>query len=567
MSPRTATGRPGSLYAPVERDAVRIGALWVDRTPVTNRRYAAFVAATGHRAPVFWNLGVMPSSLSEHPVVGVDFFDVLAYARWAGGFPPTLGEWLLASGLDEAGAYPWGDRFDNERCNTVRSGWRGTSPVGAHAAGAAPTGCLDLCGNVWEMTCTPAPGDPESVLTKGGSWYDYPVHAKLNAEPFRTRLHRGGATVGFRLVYGSQQVADFLPEEVIDHGIAFRRKRDQNETGEDEAHADWTDTVTELRRAAATKLDLSEVAQEIEIAASSAIERVHEFFERAESEPTTTSRVPPKTTRRSEARDKRMDQVLGAVERLAPRPRLKSPLFLWALVPAVLIALWMVYSLVASTNEDRKRTEAVRSIGTEVEVRTPEPAAPARPSHLERAIQNLDSRSIANRLGAERDLLDQPDESLPLVIAELGGAPGARARSSLLYLYSVMAEGPGRAAQLVDSEPGRGLVLVFSHFDAETRDLALLARRTARAEGVEFTAVYSGRARADAVIETFGLILSGSDIYMDTARPGYADRFAVDWPPELLGLAVDGSVAFRHQGRLRREQLLEELPKLSGSGR
>ena len=46
MSPRTAPDRPGSLYAPVERDAVRIGTLWVDRTPVTNRRYAAFVAAS-----------------------------------------------------------------------------------------------------------------------------------------------------------------------------------------------------------------------------------------------------------------------------------------------------------------------------------------------------------------------------------------------------------------------------------------------------------------------------------------------------------------------------------------
>ncbi len=51
---------------------------------------------------------------------------------------------------------------------------------------------------------------------------------------------------------------------------------------------------------------------------------------------------------------------------------------------------------------------------------------------------------------------------------------------------------------------------------------------------------------------------------MDSDSPGYADRFAVDWPPELLGLARDGHVAFRHQGHLRREQLLEDLPKLRG---
>ena len=50
-----------------ERDTVRVGDLEVDRAPVTNARYAAFVDATGHRPPVYWEDGVCPESLAQHP--------------------------------------------------------------------------------------------------------------------------------------------------------------------------------------------------------------------------------------------------------------------------------------------------------------------------------------------------------------------------------------------------------------------------------------------------------------------------------------------------------------------
>ena len=142
--------------APVHR--VTVDGFWMDRTPVTNRQFKAFVKATGHvtfaeAAPdpknypgspshmiyagslVFtppagpvdlrhfgewwslmrganWHRPYGPKSnintLDNHPVVHVTFADALAYARWAGKDLPTEAEWEFAArgGLDGA-EYAW----------------------------------------------------------------------------------------------------------------------------------------------------------------------------------------------------------------------------------------------------------------------------------------------------------------------------------------------------------------------------------------------------------------------------------------------------------------------------
>lgn len=204
-------------------DTVRTGSLEVDRAPVTNGRYATFVAATGHRPPLYWPKGECPPSLLRHPVTGVDFFDALAFALWSGGSIPTEDEWVAAGGLEEPSAYVWGDFFDSKRCNTAKSGVRGTTPVDAYPEGTAPSGCVDLCGNVWEMTCTAFPGNSDSIIVKGGSWSDLPAHARLDTQ-FRTRVNKGSSNVGFRLVYGVPGLLPyFVDRALVDQCIAFRR--------------------------------------------------------------------------------------------------------------------------------------------------------------------------------------------------------------------------------------------------------------------------------------------------------------------------------------------------------
>ncbi len=198
--------------APVRQ--VRVDSFRIDPHPVTNRQFAAFVAATGHRtlaeiAPdprdypgmaadmaqpgssVFraptrmhdradhghwwrftfgadWRHPAGPDSsldgLDDHPVVHIAHADAAAYASWAGKALPTEAEWEYAArgGLDRA-AYAWGDELAPEGRmlanywqgtfpveNHLTDGWAGTSPVGSFPANGH--GLYDMIGNVWEWT-------------------------------------------------------------------------------------------------------------------------------------------------------------------------------------------------------------------------------------------------------------------------------------------------------------------------------------------------------------------------------------------------------------------------------
>ena len=198
--------------APVRQ--VRVDPFWIDEAPVTNRAFASFVAATGHRtlaevAPdpadypgmpvemaqpgslVFertkqpvdlvdptqwwqfrfgadWRRPLGPGSdvddLGDHPVVHVAFEDAAAYAAWAGKRLPTEAEWEFAArgGLDGA-EFAWGDALAPEGqmlanywqgafpfANQLLDGWERTSPIGTYPPNGY--GLFDMIGNVWEWT-------------------------------------------------------------------------------------------------------------------------------------------------------------------------------------------------------------------------------------------------------------------------------------------------------------------------------------------------------------------------------------------------------------------------------
>lgn len=135
----------------------------IARFPVTNAQYAAFSAATGHRAPKFWRDGKMPDGKADHPVGGVNFHDCLAFCSWASEvlqLPirlPLEPEWEKAARgpstatQDNARVYPWGNRWESNRANTFESKLNDTTPVARFASeGASPYGVADLVGNVSE---------------------------------------------------------------------------------------------------------------------------------------------------------------------------------------------------------------------------------------------------------------------------------------------------------------------------------------------------------------------------------------------------------------------------------
>lgn len=198
--------------APTHR--VTVDSFWMDVTPVTNRQFAAFVAATGHRTfaeippraedypgalphmlragsltfrpPVgpfsmsnhlhwwdytfgaYWRAPTGPGSsldgLWDHPVVHVAYADALAYAQWAGKDLPTEAEWEYAArgGLDGA-EYAWGDELTLDGRhhantwqgrfpleNTQEDGFARTSPVKSYPPNGY--GLYDMIGNTWEWT-------------------------------------------------------------------------------------------------------------------------------------------------------------------------------------------------------------------------------------------------------------------------------------------------------------------------------------------------------------------------------------------------------------------------------
>jgi formylglycine-generating enzyme len=126
-------GRPDE--SPVHRvwiDTFELGAC-----QVTNSEYAAFAKASGHAPPP------APFHDPQQPVVGVSWFEALAYCEWSNGRLPTEAEWECAArGGIEGMHYPWGDEWPMQDDLAV------PRAVGRRAPNAY--GLYDMCENVHE---------------------------------------------------------------------------------------------------------------------------------------------------------------------------------------------------------------------------------------------------------------------------------------------------------------------------------------------------------------------------------------------------------------------------------
>jgi formylglycine-generating enzyme required for sulfatase activity/energy-coupling factor transporter ATP-binding protein EcfA2 len=173
-------GEEFSDERPVHR--VRLDTFYISRVPITNAQYRLFVEAAGHKPPEDWEEGRPPRGTESHPVVNVSWHDAMAYCEWLGRqlqVPgsrlqvwrngqlealnlgpgtwtvrlPSEAEWEKAARGDrDRRAYPWGDTFDANRCNSYELRLGDTTPVGIFSDGASPYGVLDMAGNVWEWT-------------------------------------------------------------------------------------------------------------------------------------------------------------------------------------------------------------------------------------------------------------------------------------------------------------------------------------------------------------------------------------------------------------------------------
>lgn len=133
---------------PEAQQDLTLPAFYVDVKLVTNRKYSDFMRAAGAAAPPHWPSRELPEGLADHPVVNITWDDAAAYAKWAGRRLPTAEEWQKAARGVDGRRYPWGNEFDEQRCNTKESGVGALTRAGRYARGASPYGCFDMVGNV-----------------------------------------------------------------------------------------------------------------------------------------------------------------------------------------------------------------------------------------------------------------------------------------------------------------------------------------------------------------------------------------------------------------------------------
>jgi gamma-glutamyl hercynylcysteine S-oxide synthase len=166
---------PRSQHAQV----MHLKAFWMDKYPVTNAQFKAFVDASGY-APAdrtnylrHWQGGTYPQGWGNKPVTWVSREDAEAYARWAGKRLPNEWEWQYAAQGTDGRLYPWGDQWAADAVPQSDTGrtMRGPDDVAAHPKGASPFGIMDLVGNVWQWTNEFVDDHTRAAVLRGGSSY------------------------------------------------------------------------------------------------------------------------------------------------------------------------------------------------------------------------------------------------------------------------------------------------------------------------------------------------------------------------------------------------------------
>ncbi len=211
----------GDHFHEGDGDEVPVHTVYLDtyymaKDKVSNRQYRHFIEAGGYAAPRFWSAGGFGeygreprfwkddcyhggglSGNDNFPVVGVSWFEAMAYCSWLSeetGFTyclPTEAEWEKAARGKDNRRFPWGQSIDGSYANFEHSGDRfepGITPLRFYDKNVSPYGVRGMTGNVWEWcydwysgseyyAASPemnpkGPDTGSSRILRGGGWVD-----------------------------------------------------------------------------------------------------------------------------------------------------------------------------------------------------------------------------------------------------------------------------------------------------------------------------------------------------------------------------------------------------------
>lgn len=163
---------------------------------ITNGQYKRFINhPNGFCNPGWWNYSPQATQWRKDrphpkqtafegrdlPATRVSWFDSVAFCNWLSSELqtlvrlPTEQEWQRAAVGDTGWRYPWGDEFDEMRCNSAKRVGK-VSAVGSYPDGQSPFGVMDMTGNLWEW-CLTIWGTNDTDLNgyvyrtfRGGAW-------------------------------------------------------------------------------------------------------------------------------------------------------------------------------------------------------------------------------------------------------------------------------------------------------------------------------------------------------------------------------------------------------------
>jgi formylglycine-generating enzyme required for sulfatase activity len=184
------------------------GRAWLQRDDQATEGLDTYQRRDFKQHPEWWQHSRYGKTRPNHPVVGISWYEAVAFCRWLTQHPeynlegyhyllPSEAEWEYAARRATRRSYPWSDDEPDAECANYDQIHGGTTAVGCFPMGVTPDdGLHDLAGNVLEWTRSEYrdyPYDPndgretpdspaEKAFTlRGGGWVNRSVDLRTCA--------------------------------------------------------------------------------------------------------------------------------------------------------------------------------------------------------------------------------------------------------------------------------------------------------------------------------------------------------------------------------------------------